>query len=475
MSSNRQHAVVLGASIAGLTAARALADHYEQVTILERDAVAGATGPRRGVPQGRHVHALLTSGKRAIEMLFPGVTEELVAQGALAGTPADCTLVFSGVQMPKIDAGLDVLNASRTLLEDTLRARVVQLGNVVLADGCEVRGLVAATGTDRVTGVRVLRRADGSAEETLPADLVVDATGRGSRAPVWLAELGYEAPEEKSVTVQVSYTTAFYPRFGDDTEQQIITAPRAPDRRTGAAIAVEGNRYVVTLSGMAGEQAPTDRDGFLAYARSLARPEIHDLVRDREPLTDAVVMRYPANRRRHYERLERFPEGLVVCGDALCSFNPIYGQGMSVAALEAVTLSRCLADGDGQVTSRFYAAATPILDVAWGMASAADAKYDAEGTAPLPQRLISRYLDRLTERAGDDATVAAAFLRVMTMVDPPPSLLEPRIAARVAFGGVGDRLGGAVRRITGRTAPTAAPAPTDAPASADEAARTVRT
>lgn len=436
MDGMRDHAIVLGASMAGVLVARALADRYERVTLVERDRLPPPGEHRRGVPQGRHVHALLTRGARVIEELFPGVTDELVAQGAVHGVASrDMTVSLSGTRLCKTDAGLEMLSVSRPLLEGHLQARLLELANVSVLEGCEVHGLVTSVDRTRVTGVRVLSRADGGAEEILDAGLVVDATGRGSRSSTWLESLGYPAPREENIGIRLAYTTCEYPRRIEDDDAQIIVGTNPPGRRGGGAIAVEGDRWMVTLAGVLGDHAPTDRQGFVEYASTLPIPEIHELIRDREPLTEPVLMRHPSSCRRRYDELPQFPEGFLVAGDALCNFNPIYGQGMSVAAIEAETLAACLDAGQERIGPRFFEASRPAIDLAWEMAAGADAAHDEiDVPRPPPARLVDRYLQRLTRVAGQDPEVAAAFMRVIALVAHPRTLLQPGIAWRVLVG-----------------------------------------
>lgn len=433
------HAVVLGASMAGILAARVLADRCDTVTVIDRDNLPAAGRRRRGVPQDRHIHALQTSGARAIEGLFPGATDELAAQGAVTGDwGRDATMCFAGHRLQLVGAGLALLSCSRPLLEGYLRARLDQRTEVTLREGCDVVGLVLDRGGGTVTGVRVLERRDGSVEEVVPADLVVDATGRGSRMPHWLDAVGYPVPEAEEPGLDVAYTSCRFPRRPTDDRSVILVGGVPPEiHRGGGAIAVEGDSWIVTLAGVLGESAPTDPDDFVEYAATLAFPDLHDLVRDREPLSEPVLMRYATSRRRRYERLERFPERLVVTGDALCSFNPVYGQGMSVAAAEAAALGECLDDGFASIGRRFFAAIGEVVDDAWSMAVGGDAQYLPELAAgsSLPERLVARYQRRLLLAAVHDPVVSRAFREVMAMVARPPALLHPRVAARVLTGG----------------------------------------
>jgi 2-polyprenyl-6-methoxyphenol hydroxylase-like FAD-dependent oxidoreductase len=432
---NADHAVVLGGSMAGLLAARVLADVYAEVTVVDRDELAPGSMPRRGVPQGRHIHALLAGGQQVLEQLFPGLTGELVAHGAPVGDVlGDARLVFGGHRLRRAEVGLVAVSASRPLLEDRVRARVRALTGVAFAPASDVVGLRCSPDRRRITGARLLRRADGSAEETLDADLVVDATGRGSRAPVWLDALGYGRPDEDRVRVDVGYATRRYRLAPDalDGDLACLHGP-TPDRPRGGALArLEGEVWMLTLFGYLGDYPPTDPAGFDTFARTLHCPDLHDTVGAGEPIDDPVPFRIPANIRRRYERMRHLPEGLLVMGDAVCSVNPIYGQGMTIAALHAVALRRCLEDGDRPLARRFVRAAAKIADHAWRMATGADlALPDVEGPRSVQVRLVNAYMDRLLNVAAIDPAVAASFIRVAGMVDPLPTLVRPSLALRV--------------------------------------------
>ena len=428
-------AVVLGASLAGLLAARVLSDSYGQVTVVERDELPETPMHRRGVPHGRHLHALAARGQQALEELFPGLTAELVAAGAPAGDMlADARLYFSGHRLRQARTGLGLLCASRPLLEGHVRARVRALPNVCLVDRCDVVGLATTPDGRRVTGARVLRRADGSAEEVLGADLVVDASGRGSRTPAWLEALGYARPPTEQVRIGLGYATRTYrlppDALGGDLAVLQAAAPQHP--RAGAIQLLEGGRGMVTLAGILGDHPPTDPDGFLDFARSLRFPDIYQAIRDAQPLDDPVAFRFPASVRHRYERLDRFPDGLLVLGDAVCSFNPIYGQGMSVAAVEALALRGHLERGAEPRPRRWFRDLAGVVDVPWEMAAGGDLVFPGvQGRRTLKTRLVSAYLARLHAAAANDAGLASAFVRVAGLVAPPQSLLRPGVVVRV--------------------------------------------
>jgi 2-polyprenyl-6-methoxyphenol hydroxylase-like FAD-dependent oxidoreductase len=438
---NRQigeRAVVLGASMAGLLAAQVLSDSYGQVTVIDRDELPEAARHRRGVPHGRHLHALAARGQQALEELFCGLTAELVADGVPAGDMlADTRLFFSGHRLRQAPTGLGLLCASRPVLEGRVRARVRALPNVRLVDRCDVVGLATTADHRRVTGARLLRRADGSAEEVLGADLVVDATGRGARTPAWLEALGYPRPPAAQVRVGLGYATRTYrlspDALGGDLAVLQAATPRHP--RAGALQVLEGDRWMVTLAGILGDHPPTDPVGFLEFARSLRFPDIYQAVRDAEPLDDPVAFRFPASVRHRYEKLDRFPDGLLVMGDAVASFNPIYGQGMSVAALQALALRRHLEHGTAPRPRRWFRELARVVDVPWDIAAGGDLVFPGvQGRRTAKVRLVSAYLARLHAAAAHDADLAGAFLRVAGLVAPPGSLLRPGVAARVLRG-----------------------------------------
>jgi 2-polyprenyl-6-methoxyphenol hydroxylase-like FAD-dependent oxidoreductase len=432
------HAVVLGASMGGLAAARVLADAYGRVTVVDRDLLPAPGVQRRGVPQGRHAHGLLARGRDVLEELFPGVTDELVARGALYG---DVQLhgrwYNEGVLLCQAPSGLNSLALTRPLLEGQVRQRLAALPGVRVVDDQDVAGLVVTPDGRRVSGVRTIGRTVGGGAETLTADLVVDATGRGSRSPLWLEALGYRRPEREEVRIQGTYATAMYRRRQEhlDGDRVVIVAATRATRRGAAMIAQEGDRWIVTLFGYLGERPPTDPDGFVAWAASLSTPDVHEVIREAELLQAPVPARFPGSVRHRYERLDRFPEGYVVTGDAVCSFNPVYGQGMTVSALEALALRECLRNGAGQLGQRFFRSAAKLIDVPWSIAVGADLRFpEVKGPRTAKVRMVNAYLARLHAAAGSDPVLGRAFLRVVNLIDPPEHLMSPELAFRVMRG-----------------------------------------
>lgn len=436
MTVQGDRAVVLGGSVAGLLAARVLADAYPEVVVVERDTLPLAPAHRRGVPQSRHIHGLLAGGQQALEELCEGFTAELARRGAPVGDMLqDVRACFGGRWLRPGPSGLLAVQASRPLLEHCLREHVRSLPGVQLLDDCDVVAPVATPDGARVTGARVMRRRDGSAEQTLQADLVVDATGRGSRTPGWLDVLGFPRPPEQKVRVDVRYASGGFRLDRDALGGHLgIIHAATPEHPRGGAVAVtEGGKGVVTLYGVVGDRPPTDLEGFIAFAGTLMHPDIAQVLRDAEPVDPPVSFRVPVTVRRHYERLERFPHGLLVLGDALCTFNPVYGQGMSVAALEARALREHLRREPALQPLRFFHDAARVVDVPWAMATGGDLAFPGVvGRRTLSSRLLNAYLSGLLEVAADDAETGRAFLAVAGLVAPPQTLLAPARVLRVA-------------------------------------------
>lgn len=428
------HAVVLGASLAGLLAARVLAEAHERVTVIERDELPRSVADRRGVPQGRHLHGLHPRGAEILEELFPGITAQLVADGAItADMLGNIRWQLSGHQFAQAPSRLQGLLASRPFIEAHVRDRVRAMRQVTMLECCDVMGIEATADRARITGARI--HPHGSpAPSTITADLVVDATGRGARTPRWLDELGYPPPTTDRVEIDLGYATRQFRlrpgALGDD--QLILTAGTATNPRMGVLAAMEGGRHIVTLGGILGHHPPTDPDGFVRFAGALSFPDIAAALDEAEPLDEGTTFRYPASVRRRYEQLDRFPAGLLVLGDAVCSFNPVYGQGMTVAAAQALTLRHLLAQRPVPDPRRYFRSIARAVDTPWDIAVGADLAFpDVPGERTRQIRLVNAYLPRLHAAATHDATLAQAFVRVLGLLDRPEGLLRPDRVLRV--------------------------------------------
>lgn len=427
-----EHAVVVGAGMAGLLAARVLADGFDRVTVVERDPLPDEPVARDGVPQARHVHVLLEAGRAVLEALFPGYRRDLLDAGGLEIDGArDVHFFVEGDFLADGPQALPHYAATRPLYEWLVRRRLAALDGVDLRTDCSFTDYRPDDAGTTVDGVLV--RDGGASVAELDASLVVDATGRTSRTPAWLERHGYVRPPTEEVHVDLAYSTILIRRPSDDHRAYVVTP--SPSRPRGASVLpVEDDRWLVTLGGLHGDHPPTEMDAFVPFASTLPVPQVRELLETYEPTVDGVAhYPFPSSLRRRYETLEGFPAGLLVVGDAIASFNPLYAQGMSVAALEALTLHHALATGglDG-LAQRFFAASEAVVDAAWTMAVGSDFQFP-ETTGPRPRgtALVNRYVARLNRRAQSDGSLREAFFRVMMMERPPASLFRPGVVWRV--------------------------------------------
>lgn len=439
-NNSMDRAVVIGASISGLLAARVLANHFAHVTVVERDVLPPPGMPRKGVPQGRHAHVLLAHGLELLEGFFPGIEREMVDQGAFAGDLSEKSIWFSGGEYaPNFHTGLRGIQVSRPLLEGTIVRRLCNLPNVTVLENHDAVALVSKPAGDgkgaHITGLRIADRSAGeSAERVMEADLVVDAAGRGSRILAWLEALGYPRPEEEHIKMNLAYTTREFRRLPEHANGKSLAVVLASltNRRGGVMLAVEGDRWIATLAGILGEAAPTDLEGFLEYASRLDAPDIYNVLKTAEPLGEGSAYKYPASQRRRFEKLARFSEGLLVVGDALCSFNPIYGQGMTTAASEAALLDECLREGVQGIAPRFFRRAARLLDSPWSISAGSDLSFpEVEGKRSRVGSMVGAYLTQLLIASRKDTSLNVAFQRVTNLMDPPQSLFRPGIVWRV--------------------------------------------
>ena len=443
-SSKPTRAVVLGASLAGLLAARVLSEHFDEVVLLERDQLPGGAAPRKGTPHAVHPHGLLARGLQVLEELFPGFTAALVKRGGLLGDlQRDAAFEANRRRFASGVAGLPALCASRLAIEAEIRQRVLSMAGVRVVCGTDVKTPEFEAG--RVVAANHV--VDG-VEYSLPANLVIDCTGRGSRAPQWLRSWGLQAAEEERVDIGICYTSAYFKRnggcaigpgldkvatFGAVTNEQPrpgVLLAQEPEREGGAP------RWVAAVGGFAGDHAAATLEALRERARDIGCPELVKVTHEAEPIGDVIRYQMPHSQRRRYEQLKAFPAGFLVMGDALTSFNPIYGQGMTVAACEALALREVLAAGEAGLARRFFRAAARVIDTPWQLAVGGDLSLDVvPGKRPLPLRIVNAYVARIYRVAPQDAEVSAAFQRVVHMLAPPASLFAPRLLWRVLVKG----------------------------------------
>jgi 2-polyprenyl-6-methoxyphenol hydroxylase-like FAD-dependent oxidoreductase len=427
----RRHAIIVGGSIAGLAAARVLSDHFERVTILERDELPADAGPRRGVPQGRHAHALLAGGARAIAEMLPGIMEELVGRGAAVIEFNQGRWYQAGGYRASCLIERKVVSASRPFIEQAVRERVEALPNVGFERGVAVERLLGYGG--RVTGVQAF---DGSVSSAIDADLVVDCTGRASRGTLWMEELGYAAPTVAEVECQMRYATVVLPRRSDDLDADFAVIIESPPsgKRAAFVMPIEGDRWIATIASGYGAEPPTDETSFRAAAAALPSPELDLVLRTMGDLGPVATHRLQSSKRRRYERLRDVPAGFLALGDAICSFNPIYGQGMSSAVLQAVELGACLASyGNGsELVKAFYQRAAKVIATPWQIAVGADFAYpETMGPKPVGTDLVNRYLERVLTAAQVSPEVNTRMIMVQNLLASPSTLLRPSVVRSV--------------------------------------------
>ncbi|WP_158166991.1 FAD-dependent oxidoreductase [Mycolicibacterium smegmatis] len=438
MSRIGARAVVLGGSFSGLLSARVLSEFYDEVSVVERDPLTTDAMPRRGVPQARHGHALQSGGAEALDRLFPGLLAELSASGAVVLENRDVSRVKLCLQGHWLKTSgvmarpATMYSASRGFLEMMIRRRVFGIPNVKILDAHDAVEILAGT-PERITGVQVANRHGGELH-VIEADLVLDAMGRGARTPALLESLGYGRPAEDSVTVNVNYVSQMLRLPAGLVDEAVILVGATPERPTGGTLfAYENDTWMLTAAGVGGTEPPTDLAGRQRFIAELGVPQLDAALREGTPLTEPHRHRLPDGRRRRYEEMRRFPAGLLALGDAICSFNPVYGQGMTVAAFEAAALREVLRDGDRDLARRFFSAAAEFIDPAWRMAVNSDlALPQIPGRRTAGVRLSNWLTGHILAAAAVDDGVAEQFLRVMSMVDPPSRLFRPSMLWRVA-------------------------------------------
>lgn len=440
-----QHAIVIGGSMTGLMTARVLADYFARVTILERDYIDSLPAVHKSIPQGNHIHLLLLGGQQVLTSLYPGFTDTLRKLGAVRfGLGKDAAFFFpdgkaywftGSVREPR-DFGLDVHSQSRGLLEHCVRQFTLAHANVSSESGCTVQRLLCAKG--RVCGVHYTYPGGTG---SLTADLVVDTGGRGSHVPRWLTELGFRTPEESTIRVDFAYASTKFriPDYYDEPERTLFFGGPAPRcLRYAGMEEIEDRTWHLSLIGRCGESPPTDEDGFFAFARSLHTPTLYTLIKDAERVSDIVLHRFPASVWRHYERLTTFPDGLLVLGDAICSFNPVYGQGMTAAALQVKALQQVLAERVAQtpgiegIAFSFFPRAAQIITTPWALAAIFDFSYpQTRGTRPPDLKENARYVKAVNALTTKDEQAHRLLLEVFQLTKPLAALQEEALRSRV--------------------------------------------
>ena len=445
-SDSFKHAIVLGGSLTGLLTARVLADHFETVTLIERDGYPETAEARKGIPQANHVHALLLRGRQILEQLFPGLQDEMIADGAPLVDMAKEIAWFNpagwGVKFP---SDLMVLSFTRPLLDLHIRKRLQQNPKIRILENTRVIALAPHKDRRRVAGVIIPEPREDSDRvvgQTLLADLILDTTGRSSSAPKWLRDLGFDSPTETTVDAHLGYASRLY-KIPDDFDADWLCAilQRAPPHgnRGGLIFRVEGERWLVTLVGGGNERPPADEEGFLEFVRNLPDPIIYDAIKHAEPLSAIKTHRSTQNRLRHFELMKSLPANFLLLGDSVCAFNPVYGQGMTVAAIGVMALDQTLREYKSRnldrLSSTFQKRLAKLNKAPWMMATSEDFRFpETEGDSPsFATRLMHKYMDQVMRLSTHSSEVRDILLRVFNMLLPPAALFRPTILFRVLY------------------------------------------
>lgn len=459
-----RRAVVIGGSIGGMLAARVLADHYDEVILVERDHFPPGSENRPGVPHARHLHFLMKRGLMVIDRLFPGVRPDLLAAGShQVDQGTDFRILYRYGWSPRVKSGLELITFTRPLLESTMRRHLMPHPKVRFIEGFEVAGLVTNEEHTAVSGVRLVpRRREGEVEEQiLHADLVVDSSGRMSPAPEWLQEIGYAAPEEAEVDAFWGYVTRIYEapaNFQADWKIMLLMNRPPYQPRAGIIQPIEGGRWLVTMAGVMHDYPPTDEEGFLQFAKSLSSPELYNAICQAKPVSKIWGYRRTSNRLRQYDKLERMPKGFVALGDSVCAFNPVYGLGMTLTGLEVEALEGCLKASDGGRTLdplTFQKEVGKLVTAPWALTTGEDLRWPAtQGGEITPKvKFMHWYIDQVIQLIPNSPEVFIRFQEVNHMMKGPEALFHPAVLFRVLKNA-----------MTPARAPKAAKAPATVPA-----------
>jgi 2-polyprenyl-6-methoxyphenol hydroxylase-like FAD-dependent oxidoreductase len=440
MASIGKQAVVIGAGMAGLTAAGALADSFDRVVILERDSLPSEPTFRAGTPQSRHVHALLLSGQRALSKLFPGFEQDLAGAGAVPlRVGLDVRMERPGYDpFPQRDLGWFSYAVSRPTIERAVRRRVESRPNIALRQRCRVQEMLTSPNGEAVAGVRYDN--DNGASETIAADLVVDASGRGALTLALLQSIGRPPPEETTIGIDLGYATCVFAIPDDaptDWKGVMIFGEAPHNSRGGLMLPLEGNRWMATIGGRHGDVPSGDVEGFLTYAKALRTPTIYNAISHARRLDGVARYGFPESVRRHFERLDYFPRGLLPIGDAICRFNPVYGQGMSVAAQEACLLRKMLerlgaeSNPIAGLASTFFTEVQPLIETPWSVATLDFVFPSTRGQRPADFETTLKFGIALTRLAAEDPAVHKLTAEVQNLLKPRSVYRDPALLQRV--------------------------------------------
>jgi 2-polyprenyl-6-methoxyphenol hydroxylase-like FAD-dependent oxidoreductase len=435
-----QRAIVIGAGIAGMACARALSDGFEQVVILERDAPSRDASPRGGVPQGKQPHALLAGGIHALRGLFPAFVQQLVKAGAVSYDYTKVRLEMGGIDpLPQRDLGIPVYSASRPFIEHVIRGELEQFRNISIQWQSRVEAVTLMDGA--VSGANFASPAGGTPVH-LSADLIVDASGRAVPTMKLLDSFGDSPPEVSKIGINIDYSTAIFAKPTDAAADWLLagTIPKAPEENHGAIVMpIEGNQWMVTMSTRhPSAPAPATDEDFLAHARGLRTETIFNAIRNAKRITPIVRFRFTGSERVHWERTSNLPRGLLLLGDAACHFNPLFGQGMSAAAQEALALKDLVPDAAhqhdplGWLQSEYFKKLTAVLDAPWSVAKADLIYPQTTGTRPPDLERSVKFAAALMRLAVEDPAVHKLMTEVQQLLKPPSVYNDPALQRRIA-------------------------------------------
>ena len=435
-----RHAIVIGAGVAGLVAARVLSDHFVRVTLMDRDSLPDAPMPRSWVPQGQHAHVLAHSGQVTLERLFPGLFAGMGANGSVAvDLGAQMHWQHLGIVSTRARTGALSQFQSRYALEWHMRRQLRALDNICILQRAQVTGLRTNCTGEAISGVEFCTLSEGDAQKgVLTADLVVDASGRMSQLPRWLQVLGYDCAGQSEIAIDFTYASRIYRRprsFRGDWKVLLCEQDPAAGSRSVRIVPIEDDCWIVTAGGRLGERPPGDEAGFLDFLQSVLDPETLNALRGAEALSPILSGRLTSNQRRYYERLKRFPGRLIALGDALCSLNPFYGQGMGMCIEQAVGLDRCIRRSGGELTRaarRFRSDSARMVDAQWMVAACEELRYaQARSSRPAVVKAFNWHMRKLRGLSAHDAEAMHALLAVAHMHAHPKTLYRPGMILKV--------------------------------------------
>jgi 2-polyprenyl-6-methoxyphenol hydroxylase-like FAD-dependent oxidoreductase len=430
------HVVIIGGGIAGMVHARIIVDYAERITILERDQFSDTAEPRSGTPQSQHVHFLLARGLQELDALFPGfrsaLTNDMGAPEVTIGL--DTHFMILGQWMPRLNAGIRTVCASRPEIEHVLRGFIVKNPKIDIRSHAEAIGLQFVD--NRVKAIVTRQRGLPADERVVAADLVIDASGRRSKAREWLQQAGFPTPTTTRIDPSIGYASRWYqkPMTATNDWRVLYQFTNPPDQRRGGVILEHGqHRWLASLVGINGDYPLTDEVDFMEFARSLPDPTFYNTLQNAKPISGIVGYQNAPNEWHHYERLGHLPQGFLVTGDALCIVNPVYGQGMTKAVLNAQLLGEMLASGQIEAKS-FYQKVARLNQDFWDTAALGDLNYPnttstrKETMMEVMKRL---YLTAVLRASTRNVIVGRAFNRVLNMIDPASTLMMPDMVMRV--------------------------------------------